>query len=80
MTNKVEIDGHLVDADKVDRFYHGSDGRRLTDEEWDVSRDRVAETVDDLKSLGFDFVGDELPEDHEFAQGIEEGVEDEEEL
>lgn len=37
----IEIDGHRVDARKADRFYHGSDGRRVTDEEWDEDRRRA---------------------------------------
>lgn len=37
----LEIDGHRVDARKADRFYHGSDGRRVTDEEWDEDRRRA---------------------------------------
>lgn len=57
MTNKVEIDGHLVDADKVDCFYHGSDGRRISDAEWDESRDRTCDSLEDLKDFGFDFIG-----------------------
>jgi hypothetical protein len=37
---KVELDGHLVDADKLDQFHNGSDGSRVTDEEWDESKAR----------------------------------------
>lgn len=37
----VEIDGHKVAPETVDRFYSGADGRRVTDEEWDVTRDRT---------------------------------------
>lgn len=37
----IEIDGHRVDARKADRFYHGSDGRRVSDEDWDEDRRRA---------------------------------------
>lgn len=65
MPGIVEIDGHSVDADKVDLFYHGCDGSRITDAEWDESRDRTCNSLEELKCFGFDFVGtagDEAPE------------------
>jgi hypothetical protein len=38
----VDIDGHRVLADKADAFYN-HDGTRVTDEQWDESKRRVAE-------------------------------------
>lgn len=65
---KINIDGHQVDATKVDLFFNGDDGTRVTDEQWDTSRDRKPETVDDLAALGFAYVGDQLPDGDEFAE------------
>lgn len=42
-TDKVDIDGHKVDAEIVDKFFHGDDGKRLTDEEWDEMKRRERE-------------------------------------
>lgn len=44
----VEIDGHKVIADRVDLFYSGKDGERITDAEWDESKRRIenAEMLD----------------------------------
>lgn len=67
MAEKVKIDGHMVDVEKADRFYHGSDGSRVSDEEWDISRDRKPESLDELRALGFTHVCNELPEGHDFA-------------
>lgn len=39
----VEIDGHQVPAALAEWFYNANDGSRLTDEEWDVTRDRLRE-------------------------------------
>jgi hypothetical protein len=39
----VNIDGHKVDPHRVDEFYDGRTGRRVTDEEWDESARRVRE-------------------------------------
>lgn len=64
----MKIDGHEVDPDKVDRFFNGSDGSRVTDEQWDESRDRTAESLDDLRLLGFEYVGDSCPSGDEVAQ------------
>lgn len=36
---------HLVEATRVDEFYHGSDGRPLTDSEWDEMQHRKAEPL-----------------------------------
>lgn len=38
----VVIDGHKVDPHRVDEFYDGKTGRRVTDEEWDESARRKA--------------------------------------
>lgn len=65
-----KIDGHEVPDDRVDEFYNGSDGSRVSDEQWDISRDREASSLDDLRALGFDYVGDELPEGHEIAKAV----------
>lgn len=64
----VLIDGHTVDAEKVDRFYNGDDGTRVSDEQWDTSRDRTAASFDDLRALGFEHVGNECPDGHEIAE------------
>ena len=37
----VTIDGHEVPVHLVDHFYDGRTGERVTDEEWDESRDRA---------------------------------------
>lgn len=39
----VEIDGHQVEAHRVDDFFDGETGRRVTDEEWDESKRRRLE-------------------------------------
>lgn len=39
----VEIDGHKVLATEADNFYHGDNGERLTDAEWDALKERRAE-------------------------------------
>lgn len=41
----VEIDGFLVDPDThdLDTFFSGKDGTRVSDEQWDESKRRVAE-------------------------------------
>lgn len=70
---KVIIDGHTVDARDADKFYNGSDGSRVTDEQWDTSRDRVAHTLDDLRALGFKHVGSTCPEGHEIAEAVNHG-------
>jgi hypothetical protein len=36
----VDLEGHRVRADQLDRFYHGRDGSRVTDEEWDEEKRR----------------------------------------
>lgn len=48
MTAYIEIDGHRVDPDKVDLFFSGKDGSRITDAEWDESKRRLenAEMLD----------------------------------
>lgn len=43
MTRFIEIDGHKVDADIADLFYNMSDGSRVTNDEWDESKRRIAE-------------------------------------
>lgn len=73
MAETVNINGHTVDAEKVDRFYNGGDGTRVTDEQWDESRDRTADTLDDLRALGFAYVGDTCPDGHEIAEGVDDG-------
>lgn len=35
------VNGHEVPDELVEYFYHGSDGTPLTDEEWDITRDRM---------------------------------------
>lgn len=40
---KVEIRGHQVAAVRADQFFHGSDGRPTTDEEYDESMRRIRE-------------------------------------
>ncbi len=40
---KIELDGHMVDPDRIDQFYDGNTGRRITDEEWDESQRRLRE-------------------------------------
>lgn len=69
----VKIAGHTVDSRLVDEFYNGSDGTRVTDAQWDESRDRKAETLDDLRALGFEHVGTECPVGHEVAEGADCG-------
>lgn len=69
----VNIDGHQVDARRVDEFYDGSDGSRVTDAQWDESRDRTAESVEDLRALGFEYVGTGCPPGHEIAEGVGHG-------
>ncbi len=64
----VRIDGHTVDARNADQFFNGSDGSRVTDEQWDESRDRTAETLDDLRALGFEHVGTSCPEGHDVGR------------
>ena len=46
----VDINGHKVDADKVDLFFSGKDGTPVTDEEWDESARRIkaAEASDEV--------------------------------
>lgn len=48
----VVIDGHHVPAHQADLFYNADDGSRITDEQWDESKRRVAEAEAD---------GDEVP-------------------
>ena len=40
-----EIDGHHIDANKYspDLFFSGKDGARVSDEDWDISAQRVKE-------------------------------------
>lgn len=64
----VDIDGHLIEASRLDEFYNGSDGSRVTDAQWDESRSRSAESVADLRALGFEHVGLTLPDAHEIAE------------
>lgn len=40
MAEWIELDGHKVDPEKLDRFYNG-DGTRVTDEQWDEDRRRA---------------------------------------
>lgn len=56
----VEIDGHKVDAHRVDQFYDGRTGRRVTDEEWDESQRRLreAEAADAAPGTVIDDAGD----------------------
>lgn len=68
--NTVFIDGHSVPADRVDEFFNGRDGARVTDEQWDTSRDRTAETLEELQAFGFDYVGTTCPEGHELAEAV----------
>lgn len=71
MTSKstVTIDGHVVDARRVDEFYNGSDGTRVSDAQWDESKLRAGATPDsiDLSELGFEYVGSECPAGDEIA-------------
>ena len=60
----VDIDGHKVDADKVDLFFNQHDGSRVTDEEWDESKRRQAEA----EALGDDAVTWQSIDDYEAAQ------------
>lgn len=54
MDEFIDIDGHKVDPKKVDRFYNGSDGTRVTDEQWDEDKRRAIEFADvDPMSLPF---------------------------
>lgn len=39
----VVIDGHKVDPHRVDQFFNGDTGERVTDEEWDESQRRLRE-------------------------------------
>ncbi|WP_350347267.1 hypothetical protein ABIQ69_11560 [Agromyces sp. G08B096] len=39
----VIIGGHSVPEDKVDLFFDGKSGRRVTDAEWDESKRRLRE-------------------------------------
>ena len=39
----IEIDGHQVPAHLVDLFYNGSDGSRVSDEQWDEQKARLVE-------------------------------------
>lgn len=68
----VQLDGHTVQADRLDEFYNGSDGSRVTDAQWDESRDRTADSLDDLRALGFEHVGSTCPEGHEVAEAVNE--------
>lgn len=43
MIENVIIDGHNVPAAIADQFYNASDGSRVTDEQWDESKRRIAE-------------------------------------
>ncbi len=72
MTETVELDGHTVLAERLDEFYNGGDGSRVTDEQWDETRDRTAESLDDLRALGFEYVGDICPVGHEISRGVSE--------
>lgn len=36
----VDLDGHRVKRTELDRFFHGKDGRRVSDEEWDEDKRR----------------------------------------
>lgn len=67
----VEVDGHNVDARRLDEFYNGSDGSRVTDSQWDESRDRSAKSLDDLRALGFEHVGTVCPVGHEIAEEVD---------
>jgi hypothetical protein len=40
-TEPVVIDGYPVDPHQVDLFYNADTGDRVTDEQWDISRDRL---------------------------------------
>ena len=66
-TETVQLDGHTVEARRLDEFYNGSDGSRVTDEQWDTSRDRSAGTEAGLRALGFEHVGASCPEGHDIG-------------
>lgn len=66
----VVLDGHKVAVQRLDEFYNGSDGSRVTDSQWDTSRDRTAGSVEDLQALGFEYVGAVCPEGHSLAKEV----------
>ena len=59
MAEFVDLEGHKVDPEKLDRFYHG-DGRRVSDEEWDEDRNRAIAGLADEVIVPLD-IRDEPP-------------------
>lgn len=42
MTEYIEVDGHKVDPAIIDLFFDMKTGERVTDEQWDETKRRIA--------------------------------------
>lgn len=67
ITETVNVNGFEIPAQISDNFFSGRDGSTISDEDWDISRDRAQATHnrDDLEALHFTYIGEEFPlEEH----------------
>lgn len=60
----MNLEGYIVDSRKLDRFYNGSDGSRVSDEQWDEEKKRYQSAT--LEGLPVQIT---LPTGDEFGAG-----------